>query len=173
MNSKLTELYFKLSSLVIFRDILNCRTMRSLERLLKSLEDDDTVKQIQAYSDFVSNLYRHHNDLSSYILTLMLEDENIYMIRKAHGLEISGKMQDCLMNELEALQCIADMTSETVKSNIAYSGFLPEWDNTRYDFKSEYRDRIENIDRFGYGIYAKYYMFIVKEGNIVPVKYPD
>ena len=48
----------------------------------------------------------------------MLEDENIYMIRKAHGLEISGKMQDCLMNELEALQCIADMTSETVKSNI-------------------------------------------------------
>ena len=69
MNSKLTELYFKLSSLVIFRDILNCRTMRSLERLLKSLEDDDTVKQIQAYSDFVSNLYRHHNDLSSYILT--------------------------------------------------------------------------------------------------------
>ena len=125
MNSKLTELYFKLSSLVIFRDILNCRTMRSLERLLKSLEDDDTVKQIQAYSDFVSNLYRHHNDLSSYILTLMLEDENIYMIRKAHGLEISGKMQDCLMNELEALQCIADMTSETVKSNIAYSGFLP------------------------------------------------
>lgn len=112
--------------------------MRSLERLLKSLEDDDTVKQIQAYSDFVSNLYRHHNDLSSYILTLMLEDENIYMIRKAHGLEISGKMQDCLMNELEALQCIADMTSETVKRNIAYSGFLPEWDNTRYDFKSEY-----------------------------------
>ena len=94
--------------------------MRSLERLLKSLEDDDTVKQIQAYSDFVSNLYRHHNDLSSYILTLMLEDENIYMIRKAHGLEISGKMQDCLMNELEALQCIADMTSETVKRNIAY-----------------------------------------------------
>lgn len=173
MNSKLTELYFKLSSLVIFRDILNCRTMRSLERLLKSLEDDDTVKQIQAYSDFVSNLYRHHNDLSSYILTLMLEDENIYMIRKAHGLEISGKMQDCLMNELEALQCIADMTSETVKRNIAYSGFLPEWDNTRYDFKSEYRDRIENIDRFGYGIYAKYYMFIVKESNIVPVKYPD
>ena len=66
MNSKLTELYFKLSSLVIFRDILNCRTMRSLERLLKSLEDDDTVKQIQAYSDFVSNLYRHHNDLSLY-----------------------------------------------------------------------------------------------------------
>ncbi len=173
MDNKLLELHFKLSSLVIFRDIMNCRTIQSLERLLKSFEDDDTIKQIQAYSDFVSNLYRHHNDLSSYILTLILEDENIYMIRKAHKLEISEKMHDCLVNELESLQAIADMTSEMVRSNIAYDGFLPEWDNTAYDFKAEYKNRVDNIERFGYGIYAKYYMFIVKESNIVPVKYPD
>ena len=34
-------------------------------------------------------------------------------------------------------------------------------------------ERVENIGRYGYGIYAKYYMFIVKDGNVVPVKYPD
>ena len=152
---------------------MSCRTIQSLERLFESFEDNDTLKQIKAYSDFVSNLYRHHNDLSSYILTLILEDENIYMIRTAHRLEISQKMEECLYSELESLQMIANMTSSLVKKEIAYDSFLPDWDNTPYDFKKEYRERIENIDKFGYGIYAKYYMFIVKDSKIVPVKYPD
>lgn len=173
MKNSLQELHYRLNSLVIFRDVMNCRTIQSLERLLESLEDNDTLKQLKAYSDFVSNLYRHHNDLSSYILTLILEDENIYMIRTAHRLEISKKMEECLFSELESLQMIAEMTSLQVKDKIAYDGFLPDWDNTYYDFKKEYLNRIDNIERYGYGIYAKYYMFIVKDSRIVPVKYPD
>lgn len=173
MKNSLQELHYRLNSLVIFRDVMNCRTIQSLERLLESLEDNDTLKQLKAYSDFVSNLYRHHNDLSSYILTLILEDENIYMIRTAHRLEISQKMKECLFSELESLQMIAEMTSLQVKDKIAYDGFLPDWDNTYYDFKKEYLNRIDNIERYGYGIYAKYYMFIVKDSRIVPVKYPD
>lgn len=173
MKNSLQELHYRLNSLVIFRDVMNCRTIQSLERLLESLEDNDTLKQLKAYSDFVSNLYRHHNDLSSYILTLILEDENIYMIRTAHRLEISQKMKECLFSELESLQMIAEMTSSQVKKEIAYDGFLPDWDNTYYDFKKEYLNRIDNIERYGYGIYAKYYMFIVKDSHIVPVKYPD
>lgn len=173
MKNSLQELHYRLNSLVIFRDVMNCRTIQSLERLLESLEDNDTLKQLKAYSDFVSNLYRHHNDLSSYILTLILEDENIYMIRTAHRLEISKKMEECLFSELESLQMIAEMTSSQVKKEIAYDGFFPDWDNTYYDFKKEYLNRIDNIERYGYGIYAKYYMFIVKDSRIVPVKYPD
>lgn len=173
MKNSLQELHYRLNSLVIFRDVMNCRTIQSLERFLESLEDNDTLKQLKAYSDFVSNLYRHHNDLSSYILTLILEDENIYMIRTAHRLEISKKMEECLFSELESLQMIAEMTSSQVKKEIAYDGFLPDWDNTYYDFKKEYLNRIDNIERYGYGIYAKYYMFIVKDSRIVPVKYPD
>lgn len=173
MKNSLQEPHYRLNSLVIFRDVMNCRTIQSLERLLESLEDNDMLKQLKAYSDFVSNLYRHHNDLSSYILTLILEDENIYMIRTAHRLEISQKMKECLFSELESLQMIAEMTSLQVKDKIAYDGFLPDWDNTYYDFKKEYLNRIDNIERYGYGIYAKYYMFIVKDSRIVPVKYPD
>ncbi len=173
MKSELYELQCKLNSLVIFRDILSCKTMQSLERLFESFSNHDTAEQIKAYSDFVSNLYRHHNNLSSYILTLILEDENIYMIRKAHKLEISDKMHECLLSELSSLQEIAGLTSEEVRNNIKYDGFLPDWDNSSYDFREEYKHRVDNIDRYGYGIYAKYYMFIVKDGNIIPVKYPD
>ncbi len=174
MKTKLYDLHCRLKSLVIFRDIFNCRTIQSLDRLLESMTEENIVtEQIKAYSDFVSNLYRHHNDLSAYILTLILEDENIYMIRKSHRLDISQKMHDCLINELESLQMIAGLTSDEVRGNIAYDGFLPDWDNSAYDFKAEYKNRVDNIDKYGYGIYAKYYMFIVKDANIVPVKYPD
>lgn len=173
MKNSLQELHYRLNSLVIFRNVMNCRTIQSLDRLLEAAESNDTLKQIKAYSDFVSNLYRHHNDLSSYILTLILEDENIYMIRTSHRIEISKKMKECLFGELESLQMISEMTSLQVKNIITYDGFLPDWDNTYYDFKKEYLNRIDNIERFGYGIYAKYYMFIVKDSRIVPVKYPD
>ena len=149
MNDRLYNLHCRLNSLVIFKDILNCRTIQSLDRLFESMWTESTIEQVRAYSDFVSNLYRHHNDLSSYILTLILEDENIYMIRKSLKLSISDKMHDCLVSELESLQMIAELKSEEIRNSIDYDGFLPDWDNSEYDFKAEYKNRVDNIDRYG------------------------
>lgn len=173
MNTQLYDLHCRLNSLVIFRNILKCRTIRSLDRLFESLSDNTALNRIRAYSDFVSNLYRHNNNLSAYILTLILEDENIYMIKASQGQEISRKMQECLEKELDSLQKIAGISSEMIKDQIDYDGFLPDWDNTSCDFRAEYSSRIKNISNHGYGIYAKYHMFIVKDGQISPVKYPD
>ncbi|MDD6825923.1 MAG: ATP-binding protein [Oscillospiraceae bacterium] len=154
---------------------MNCRTMQSLSALLKCVSNEETAldETIHAYADFVSDLYRHHNDLGTYILTLVFEDENICMIKKSQNTEVGDKIKICLENELMSLEEISQLTSEEVKRCIEYDGFLPDWDNTSYDFRSQYKTRIDNVDRFGYGIYAKYYMFIVKDGNIVPVKHPD
>jgi predicted AAA+ superfamily ATPase len=175
IKSSLKQLWYKLNSLVIFRDIMNCRTMQSLSRLLKCVSHEETPTEdtVLAYADFVSDLYRHHNDLGTYVLTLVFEDENICMIKKGKNEEISEKMLSCLQNELSALEEISQISSDEVKALIDYDGFLPDWDNTAYDFRAEYSTRIDNVDKFGYGIYAKYYMFIVKDGNIVPVKHPD
>lgn len=149
--------------------------MQSLSALLKCVSNEETAldETIHAYADFVSDLYRHHNDLGTYILTLVFEDENICMIKKSQNTEVGDKIKICLENELMSLEEISQLTSEEVKRCIEYDGFLPDWDNTSYDFRSQYKTRIDNVDRFGYGIYAKYYMFIVKDGNIVPVKHPD
>lgn len=154
---------------------MNCRTMQSLSALLKCVSSEETAldETIHAYADFVSDLYRHHNDLGTYILTLVFEDENICMIKKSQNTEVGDKIKICLENELMSLEEISQLTSEDVKRCIEYDGFLPDWDNTAYDFRSQYKTRIDNVDKYGYGIYAKYYMFIVKDGNIVPVKHPD
>lgn len=149
--------------------------MQSLREMLRTITSCENApeKSIHAYADFVSDLYRHHNDLGTYILTLVFEDENICMIRKAQNIPLGEKIQECLENELLSLREISLMTSKEVKKNIDYDGFLPDWDNTAYDFTEEYRKRIDSVHRYGYGIYAKYYMFIVRNSDIVPVKYPD
>ena len=51
---------------------------------------------------------------------------------------------------------------------------MPEFTTTKLSLKETYLHRAENIDKYGYGIYAKFNMFSVDEaGNIVPVRHSD
>ena len=77
MNSKLKELDFGLNSLVIFRGILKEPVIDALSNFLAS-ESEDTLTQIRLYSKFVYELYKKSENLSKYMLTITLEDENSY-----------------------------------------------------------------------------------------------
>jgi hypothetical protein len=172
MNNNLKELDFGLNSLVIFRGILRNPVISALSELLAS-DDDDTLNQIKLYSRFVYELYKKSENLTTYMLRIILEDENSYIIRHAEGDEVDSLMENCAENELRILQHVASLTSAEVSSDIKYSGFMPEWKNSDIDFVAAYRDRIANIGCCGYGLYSKYYMFILKDGKVTPVKYPD
>ena len=71
------------------------------------------------------------------------------------------------------MEKLSAVTSEAVKSVIAYKGFLPDWETTPFDFHYEYRERIHRLPYTGYGIYAKYTVFHLENGSIQPVKHPD
>lgn len=172
MNSKLKELDFGLNSLVIFRGILKEPVIDALSNFLAS-ESEDTLTQIRLYSKFVYELYKRSENLSKYMLTITLEDENSYIIRHAEGEPVDALIEECAAKELETIQHIAELTSEQAIENIEYSGFLPKWKNSAIDFKSEYHKRIANIGSCGYGLYSKYTMFVVKDGKVKPVRYPD
>lgn len=172
MNSYLKELDFGLNSLVIFRGILKDRVVETLSELLAS-DSGDTLSQIRLYSKFVYELYKKSENLSKYLLRIVLEDENSYIIRHAEGDEVDALMEECANNELKIIREVSLLTPEKVAEGISYSGFLPKWKNTDFDFVSEYHNRIENIGCCGYGLYSKYYMFIIKDSKVTPVKYPD
>lgn len=78
-----------------------------------------------------------------------------------------------MKNELKILQELSQVTSADVKKIISYDGFLPEWKTTPIDLISEYRSRLENVGQFGYGKFAKNAMFMLRKGEITPVKHPD
>jgi predicted AAA+ superfamily ATPase len=72
------------------------------------------------------------------------------------------------------LQAVADLTPETLRSGLDWTGYLPGFGVKQIDLAASYRQRCENIGKFGYGIYAKYHMFYVNpENKIVPVRNPD
>ncbi len=171
MNT-LTALSLKLKSLAVFRNLLNDGVISSLVTLLDSADKPIDV-QINNYGKFTYELFGHTENLTEYVLNRVTDDENVYIKRVAMGKDISPEMQKCVAFELETLCEAASLTSEQIRAMMDYSVFLPEWKTSEIDFEQEYFDRCRNIEKFGYGIYAKYHMFCIKNGEVVPVKNPD
>ena len=165
MNT-LNDLYVKLSSIAVFRNVLKLRTMGSLRNMLRE-------QTPEACGEFVNNLYRHGANLSDYVIKAVTEDENAYLLRKARREKISPVMENAVRRELGILEEISMLTTECVRTSMNYMGYLPEWENTHYDFSKVYSDRMDQLFTKGYGIFAKYTAFMLKDHVIEPVMTPD
>ena len=101
-------------------------------------------------------------------------DENIYVRKLASKEIISNMIKQCVLHELQTLQEIATITSQDIRNEIEYNGFMAEWStNIEYDFNEMYEERMEKLFTVGYGIYSNNIMFTYDKGKVVPVKYPD
>lgn len=162
------------SSLAVFRSVLKNKTVEKLLNLLSNLSDK-TINQkdlIFEYSEFVSELYRYSDNLTEFFLNIVLEDENVYMIKKGAGEKISPLLEERLASELNVLESLAKINCGDVAKAIGYGG-LPKWKTEDIDFSKIYSERISEINKFGYGIYAKNHIFVIKNGKIKPVSFPD
>lgn len=165
----LEKISFGLHTLCLFRGLLQDPVVEGL----LALADAAPVQRPERCADFVSRLYAHRTDWSLYLLNAVLEDENPYMLRLAEGKPCDPVMEDCASHELAFLQWLAAFTPEDALAEMEYPGFLPRWNNSPQDFPAVYADRLQHIHERGYGIFAKYYTFVIKEGRLVPVKHPD
>lgn len=168
------ELTKSVLSLAVFRNVLKNHTVENLLKLLNDLTDN-TIQQkylINEYSELVGELYKHTDNLTRYLLDATLEDENIYMLKKGANDKISPLLEESLSRELLILERLAKINCDDVINAIGYSS-LPKWETEDIDFTKIYTDRIKEIDKYGYGIYAKNHIFVIKDGKIQPVSFPD
>ncbi len=168
----LDEMSLRLHSLVIFHNLPGDRVIAKLHALLAS-ENKPPAEQIACYSAFVSGLFQENTNLTEYILDRVLEDENVYAVKRANNQPIDGMLEECLENELRILEDLSQISASEIKGRLAYEGYLPAWQTSSIDYLSAYRDRMAHIHTRGYGIYCKYHMFMIQDGGIVPVKCPD
>ena len=164
------------SSLVIFRNLLKNQVVEKFIELFKLIDNNKTEQNnlIYAYSEAVGELYKLSDNLTEYMLKIVLEDENIYMLKKGAGEKIGVLLEECLASELMTLENLAKTQSCNIIDTIGYKGFLPRWKTDEdLDFSKIYADRIHEINKFGYGMYARNHIFIIKDGKIKPVSYPD
>ena len=164
--NRLNDLYQRLSGIAVFRNVLKLRTISSLLNMLRE-------QTPASCGEFVHALYRHGSNLSDYIIKAVTEDENCYLLRKARREQISPAMENAAAKELGLFQEISMLTTEDVRTAMGYMGYLPEWENTHYDFRALYADRIDKLFTKGYGIFAKYTAFMLKEHIVEPVLTPD
>ena len=78
-----SELRLRLQSLAVFRRLLSDPVLKKFNALLTALSGEETEALIGRYSDFAAALYEYGVSFSSYLLTLALEDENVYMLCRA------------------------------------------------------------------------------------------
>ncbi|MBR4627447.1 MAG: DUF815 domain-containing protein [Ruminococcus sp.] len=173
MNDKLIKLCRSRDLVAIFRGLAQDEVFHRLMILIGS--DNRRLSSFLAdYSDFVSELYKKDTvDLSSYLLKLVLEDDNVYIRQVAAGMKPSDEMQECLSHELDFLQEVAQLKPEDFSGSIDYSGFLPRWTTSPTDLIESYTQRLDEIEKYGYGKWAKYTMFRFRDGDIIPEEYPD
>ena len=157
-------------AVVIFKNILNDKGISALINLL-GCESNNENEFLKYYSDFVSALYHKTDDLCKYINELLQNDENIYVKQSAKG-DVSPFVQNAVENELTFFEELSQIKCNDLKS-IYNSISLPEWKNGNISVKDEYENKIFIIRTTGYGIYATHRMFLYKDNEIIPVKYPD
>ena len=173
MNGKLQELRLSLASVSVFRNILSDDVISKLRELLAAAESGDKSQITEYYGRFVHELYKRNVNFSKYLLKLVAEDENIYIVRKSQGKEINSLICEAAEHELSILQELSQLTSEDIAEGTGFKGYLPRWETSNINFAEKYHKRLENVSQLGYGKWAKSDMFIFREGCIVPVKSHD
>lgn len=162
------ELKAKLDSLCVFRELLDDGVISALRAYLKEPANS-------AYAGFVGELYNANGgNLGEYVRSICEDSGNIYVRTAGSGKKAPDYIKAALYDELATLQRVADLTPAELRAPLGYDGFLPDFASGGVDICASYTHRVENIGRYGYGIYANNRMFYVDgHGEIVPVRNPD
>ncbi len=169
----LKNILSRVRTLVVFRGLFEDVIFSSFVKALESTVSGDAEKAVTDYCAFVSALYEKGDDLTEYILSITLQDENIYTFRRGEGSKAGMMIEECLANELQTLEELSQIQSSEIAARIGFDGFLPRYMTQQTDFSKVYADRMHRIGEFGYGAYSRHNVFMMKGSDLVPVEYPD
>ena len=175
MQKELDKIKLGFSSVVIFRNILKTKVIKKLLKFLncETKENIDNIKQIDLYSEFLSELFKSDNNLSDFILSQIFLDDNIYISKCILKQEINNNLKKTFKNELNFFKYISSFDFSSI-FNKEYSKNIAELEIKEIDFYKIYFEHIKNIDKKGYGIFYNNNMFVLDDRkNIIAVKNKD
>ena len=175
MQKELDKIKLGFSSIVIFRNILKTKVIKKLLKFLncETKENIDNIKQIDLYSEFLSELFKSDNNLADFILSQIFLDDNIYISKCILKQEINNNLKKFFKNELNFFKYISSFDFSSI-FNKEYSKNIAELEIKEIDFYKIYFEHIKNIDKKGYGIFYNNNMFVLDDRkNIIAVKNKD
>lgn len=161
----------ELSALSVFRGILKYDTMNAFIGLLST--DGGKQEKLRLFGEFVYSLSEDNYCFSDFLCRAVFSDENRYIISAAQKTEISQNLRYNAKRELEIFSRLTELDENDLCGNLSFDGYIPQFDNKKTDFVKIYEERLKNVGRYGYGIFATAKMFRVSGEEIVPVKSAD
>ena len=170
-EQQIYELSCRLGSITVFRNILETPTMKAFCGFLDT--EKSTKERISLFGEFVYSLADDNYSFSDFLCRAVYTDENKYIVSAAQKAEIPTVISDNARAELELFTSLSRLDSADLWSTLDFKHRLPRFANTATDFVGTYENRLKNVDKLGYGIFASAVMFRVENEDIVPVKSAD
>ena len=173
----LTEWNARLHGLVIFRALLDDDVIAKLVDLTDRMAaaPQSTGAVCNAAASFEAALFEHTTNFGEYLSAAVLEAETV-CVRQAAVSEVPPVLQTALDNELDFLRQLCSLTLDELLDAAGAADklpFLPRWETKAIDLHAAYAQRMSEVGKKGYGMFAKHHVFTVENGQLVPVRYPD
>lgn len=166
------EMRQRLDGLVVFRELLQDEVVAAFQDLLAARSREPQLFTSRC-AEFESRLFRHGDNWSAYLHSAVMESENV-CIRGAASGAVTPVLEECLHRELAFLEELAQVTLEDLTAGLADApSFLVGWRTAAAPIAADYLQRMRDVGSKGYGIFARYHVFTVEQGQLVPVKHPD
>ena len=178
---KLREWNARLHGLVVFRSLLDDPVVAKLLDLTDRMEAGAPGygPVCDAVAQFEAALFEHTTNWGSYLSAAVLEAETVCVRQAASG-TLAPALQTALDSELAFLQALCGLTLDELLAAAGSAAgqaqelaFLPRWQTSGIDLPAAYAQRMSEVGKKGYGMFAKHHVFTVENGQLVPVKYPD
>ena len=178
---KLREWNARLHGLVVFRSLLDDPVVAKLLDLTDRMEAGAPGygPVCDAVAQFEAALFEHTTNWGSYLSAAVLEAETVCVRQAASG-TLAPALQTALDSELAFLQALCGLPLDELLAAAGSAtgqaqelAFLPRWETSGIDLPAAYAQRMSEVGKKGYGMFAKHHVFTVENGQLVPVKYPD
>ena len=178
---KLREWNARLHGLVVFRSLLDDPVVAKLLDLTDRMEAGAPGygPVCDAVAQFEAALFEHTTNWGSYLSAAVLEAETVCVRQAASG-TLAPALQTALDSELAFLQALCGLTLDELLAAAGSAAgqaqelaFLPRWETSGIDLPAAYAQRMSEVGKKGYGMFAKHHVFTVENGQLVSVKYPD
>ena len=163
-KDKLLEMHQRLCCLVVFRDLLKDDVIDAFGAMIAPGAFDPSRA-----AAFEARLFRHGDDWGAYLYNAVMESENVCITAAS---SMTPVMEECLRRELAFLDEIAAVKLEDLPG-AEKAPYLVGWRSEACSIARDYMERMAHVGSKGYGIFARYHMFTVEDGTLVPVKHPD
>lgn len=165
----------QLYSLTIFRNLYESCLFKAIIELYDCFVYNKSKQEtISKYCALVNVVYDEGDgNISDLILKLVNEDDNIYIRRKSKGDKISSEIEHALKRDLLILNNLSTSHGRDLIGSDFSNSNLPDWETSNIDLFRAYRKTIKNVNALGFGKYAKYNVFRVKNGELYHVNNPD